>query len=322
MKSSILNFPKQFEYEPKIENPKKNHPKYEHFIVSGMGGSHLAADLLSLAKPEYKLTIHSDYGIPEWIQKSDKSLLWIASSYSGNTEEVLDSLSLARAKNIDCVAIAVAGQLIEYAKQNGIPYIQMPNTGIQPRSAIGYSLRSLLRLLEEEKGLSESALLSSSLKSESLESSGENLAGILANKIPVIYSSNNNRAIAYNWKIKFNENTKIPAFYNVLPELNHNEMNGFDVVNATKILSDKFHFIFLEDSSDHPQNQKRMRVLKDLYAKRNLPVTSIALSGKNIWEKIFANLLVADWTSYHLALSYGIEPEPVPMVEEFKELIK
>ena len=122
--------------------------------------------------------------------------------------------------------------------------------------------------------------------------------------------------------MKFNEDTKIPAFYNIFPELNHNEMNGFDVVPATKNLSDKFHFIFLRDKNDHPQISKRMKILEKLYQKRKLAVTVLELKGKNIWEKIFSNLILADFTAFYLAKSYDIAPEPVPMVEEFKKLIK
>ena len=148
------------------------------------------------------------------------------------------------------------------------------------------------------------------------------MAKKLKNYIPSIYSSTKNSNITYNWKIKFNENTKIPAFYNAIPELNHNEMNGFDYVDDTKKLSSKFFFIFLNDKKDHKKNIKRMNILSKLYKNRKFKIINIELSGKTITEKIFSNLLLADWTSYFLALEYNVNPEQVPMVEEFKNLIK
>jgi len=86
--------------------------------------------------------------------------------------------------------------------------------------------------------------------------------------------------------------------------------------------SKKFHFIFLFDRDDDARIEKRMRVLEKLYRNRNLPVETIPLKGKNRFNKMFSSLLLADWTAYHLGSSYGVETEEVPMVEEFKRLIK
>ena len=79
--------------------------------------------------------------------------------------------------------------------------------------------------------------------------------------------------------------------------------------------------IFIKDANDHPANQKRMVVLKDLYEKRNMPVEILEMTGENRVEKIFSCLLIADWTAVSIAKYYGLESEQVPMVEEFKKLI-
>ncbi len=163
--------------------------------------------------------------------------------------------------------------------------------------------------------------LSSALKPLDYEDQGRALAQKLHDKIPIIYASSRNQALARNWKIKFNETGKIPAFCNVLPELNHNEMTGFDATPATKQLSSLFHFIFLKDAEDHPRIIKRMETLKKLYNDRGLAVETIELNRQEIFHKIFSCLVLADWTAYYLAKSYGVEPEQVPMVEEFKRLI-
>jgi len=110
----------------------------------------------------------------------------------------------------------------------------------------------------------------------------------------VIYSSKRNVAVAYNWKIKFNETGKIPAFYNVFPELNHNEMTGLDVREATKELSKNFHFIFLKDETDHPKIQTRMDITKKLYEDRGLAVEILQLQGNDIFHKIFSTLFFCD----------------------------
>ncbi len=319
MQTAIENFPSQFHFQPVIEN-KSRLKKAKQVIVLGMGGSHLAADLIQLFDPSFPLRIHSDYGLPAMDKKILKESLILASSYSGNTEEVIDGLQIALKQKLNVAVLAVGGKLIEIAKKQRLPYVQMPNTGIQPRSALGLSLIGMLSLLGQ-KNLLKQCREVANMNAKKIQKSGEAFAKKLLDQIPVIYSSKNNMALAYNWKIKLNETGKIPAFYNIIPELNHNEMTGFDIKDSIKHLGEKFHFIFLQDPEDHPKNQKRMRVTSALYKKRGLHVTMLSLKGKTRFEKIFSSLLLADWTAVALANHYGLESEQVPMVEEFKKLV-
>jgi glucose/mannose-6-phosphate isomerase len=193
---------------------------------------------------------------------------------------------------------------------------------MQPRLALGFHTKALLKILNREKELKKISELVYLLQPEKFEEQGRDLAQKIKNKIPIIYASEKNQAIAYIWKIKFNETSKIPAFYNVFPELNHNEMTSFDVKETTRNLSQNFIFLILFDEEDHPKIQKRMKILKKLYEERNLKVEISKLEGQNRFHKIFSSLILADWTSYYLAKEYGVEPEEVPMVEEFKKLME
>ena len=286
-----------------------------------MGGSHLAAGLVKVWNPFADIVIHRDYGLPALSDDELKDRLIIASSYSGNTEEVIDAYKMAQEKELNLVVISTGGELIESAKQDGIPYIEIPQTGVQPRSATGFSFKGILKFMGEEDALEEVSELETTLDPKVYEEEGKKLAKALKNHVPVIYSSGRNRSIAYNWKIKFNETGKIPAFYNSLPELNHNEMTGFDVVEASEKLSKPFSFIILKDKNDHPRTLRRMEILEKLYKDRKLPVHVIKIEGETTFEKIFSSLLIADWTAVHTAAEYGLESEQVPMVEEFKKLI-
>lgn len=321
MKAAIENFAKQFEYEPVIKN-QQNFKKAKSFIVAGMGGSHLAAGLLLAWKPGLNLIIHRDYDLPEIPDDKLAASLFVASSYSGNTEEVVDSLNQALGRGLRSVTISVGGKLAEIAQKHGLPHILLPDTGIQPRSALGFSFRALLKVMGEQQALAQTKKLASSLKPAAYEKQGKKLAQTLSGFVPVIYSSTRNLPLAYNWKIKFNETGKIPAFYNVFPELNHNEMTGFDVKEGSRALSANFRFIFLSDAADHPQIKKRMQVLKILYEARGLGVEILPLEGEDTFLKMFSSLVLGDWTAYYTALHYGLEPELVPMVEEFKKLVK
>lgn len=320
MDKAIKDITSQFSFNPIIENESKI-KSAESLVLCGMGGSHLAAGILKIYNPTLDIYIHRDYGLPLLSEKRFRDSLFVASSYSGNTEETLDFAEQAFAARYNLAIISTGGKLIEFAKENRLPYIQIPNTGIQPRNALGLSIIALSKLIGVDEALAEIQKLGSQLDPKSFESAGQKIAEELKGKVPVIYSSRSNLAVAYNWKIKFNETAKIPAFYNVLPELNHNEMTGFDVVDATKNLSAGFHFIFLEDSDDSPKIMRRMLVLRKLYEDRGLPVKVVELKGKTIFEKIFNSLILADWVALSLSGIYGTEPDQVPMVEEFKKLI-
>ena len=321
MHETIKNFSRQFEYEPKIENAEKL-GKHSKFIIAGMGGSNLVTDLIHIRAPQLNIVTHRSYEMPAMTDAALKEHLFIASSYSGNTEETVDAFEKVFAKKLPVAAIATGGKLIDLAKKNNVPYIQMPATGIQPRSALGLNLRAVLKIIGSEDLLKETGELANSLNSAEYESAGTALAEKLKGHVPIIYSSVKNMGIAYNWKIKFNETAKIPAFYNVFPELNHNEMTGFDVIASTKSLSEKFYFIFIKDEVyDHLRIIKRMETLEKLYIDVGFGVEVLSLQGGTPFHKIFSSLILADWTAYHTAQLYGTESEQVPMVEEFKKLI-
>ncbi|MDP3772213.1 MAG: SIS domain-containing protein [bacterium] len=331
MRDAILSFPRQFSYMPHVARADLLGGPTARVLVVGMGGSHLAADILAGAAPELGIVVHSDYGLPTMPAYERSEMLVIASSYSGNTEETLDAFAHAGAAHLPRAAIAVGGELIRRAEEAGVPTIQLPDTNIQPRSALGFGVRALLKLLGRDDYLHDTAALAKLLIPAALEPQGRMLAEWCRGRIPVIYASAKNRAVAQNWKIKLNETGKIPAFFNVVPELNHNEMTGFsagggsafggDAQQSTRGLNAPFCFILLDDEADHPQNRKRMRVLAELLTMRGLPVTTLMLTGRNVWEKIFSSLLIADWTALHTAEQYGVESEQVPMVEEFKRMI-
>ena len=189
-----------------------------------------------------------------------------------------------------------------------------------PRFSLGYQLIALTKIfmaygLLASSAKDEAVLLAGSLDPSLMENDARALCSKLVHKIPVIYSSSGNELIARLWKIQFNENAKVPAFYNSFPELNHNEMVGW-----TKSLG-PFSFLFLQDENDSPEIKKRMQLTAKLLQEKNLSVEFIKINGLTPLEKLFRSLILGDWLSYHLALFYGIDPYPVEMVEEFKKLL-
>lgn len=315
MEQSILNFNKQFEYEPVIRNSEKLKESYKHYVLCGMGGSHLAAGIIKAHKPGIELYVHRDYELPPFSEEFLKESLLIASSHSGNTEEVLSFLKAAMEKGLDVVVVTTGGKLFDIAVSEQLPHVVMPNDGVQPRLATGFSALAIAKVLKDEELISDIKNTGQKINPESLKLEGESIANSIGSKVPVIYASNKNLATVYNWKIKFNETAKTPAFYNIFPELNHNEMQGLQ----EESYSQQFHFIFLNDESDNEHIQKRMSVLSDLLKEKNYEVTNLELSGSNVLEKIFTSLLIADWAALSLAKTKGTDPQSVPFVEDFKK---
>lgn len=320
MKEAIKNFNQQFEYEPKIENAAGLR-HFNKFVVVGMGGSHLAADLLKVWNPYFDVIVHEDYGLPALSDQELKERLIILSSYSGNTEEVIDAFNKAIDKKLACGVMATGGKLIELARKHNQPYIKLPDTGIQARLSLGFGFRALLKFMGENEAFQETGKLAKSLKPADFEKTGRALAKRLEGRVPVIYSSLRNLPIALNWKINFNETGKIPAFYNAFPELNHNEMAGFSARPETGNPPARFCFVLLQDASDSSRIKKRMAAFRQLYKKLDLAVESAELDGKDIFYKIFSSLMLAGWIAYYIAQTRGIEAGQTPIVEEFKKII-
>lgn len=335
MHQAIKDFRKQFLFKPKIMNVSRwrraQLGRRRRFVVCGMGGSGLAAKLFKVWRPEILLVVHQSYGLPVLPPSDWRDALVILSSYSGNTEEVLDAFREAQRRRLLMAALTTGGKLLALAKGSGLPYIQMPSTGIQPRMATGLNFISLLKFFSQAAALREIKNLAPALEAwqNSTMRAGQQLAEKLRDRVPIIYASDRNGPLAENWKIKFNETGKVPAFYNILPEMNHNEMTGFDLAPSTAALSQKFAFVFLKDASDHERVRRRMAILREVLAKRKLPVVEIALAmkgasrgGIDSLAKIFSTLLIADWAAYFLAQYYGVEATEVPMVEEFKKALR
>lgn len=279
----------------------------------------MAADIMLSYDPALSMGVHADYGLPNIPEP--KEALVIASSYSGNTEEVLDAYKTARAENLPLLAISIGGELLEAAKRDGMPYIQMPDRGLQPRAALGFAFRALAKALGREDILKESSALAS-LNGDQAKTIGEKVATHCTDGVPMIYASSRNAGVAHVWKVKLNEGAKIPAFDNMFPELNHNEMIGFDRVEKTDTISKNFRFLFLRDNEDSARMSRRMDMTQKLLTDRGFSLLNILLEGKTRLEKIFSSLFIADWAALALAKRYGVDPENVRMIEDLKQQMR
>lgn len=316
MEEQLEGLPAQFSWKPTYEGSTPEGSASE-YIVCGMGGSHLAASLLEQHDPTLPIRIHRDYGLPP-VTESSRIIL---SSYSGNTEEILDAAQTAVDTGLSAIAITTGGALADYAREHNIPLILLPTTGAEPRSAFGHELLALAYAIDPELVASVREA-GSAVTPETRKEMGEEIGVALEGRIPLIYAATSNEIVARIWKTFFNETAKVPAFSYPIPEFCHNELSGFDMTEATEDLSSRFIAIFLTDEEDHPRNQKRMEIARDLLNERGIDTLAVPLEGATPLTKALSGISTGVYAALTLAHTYGVEDAKTPLIAEFKERMK
>lgn len=312
MEKIVRGLPLQFGFEPVIAHAERL-PAAQSAIVGGMGGSHLPAGILKAALPSFPLRIHHDYGLP--LDRGGKGTLYVAISYSGNTEETLDFAQQALAEGLPLAVISSGGELIKFAEKHQLPYVVVPKgpPGFQPRMAIGYLFVALLSILGKEKERIAVANAARALPA-GVEEEGRAVGTFLADGIPLLYSSGADAGLAYYLKALLNETPKLAAFINEFPEINHNEMLG---ILKSRELS-QFRFLFLRDPTDDSRVAKRMQVFSELVTEAKGAFRDLSLVA-DPFEKVVRFIVLANWAAAEASARRGVDPFDIGLVESFKK---
>lgn len=299
----------------------------ENIVYAGMGGSALAA-LISKNWPGYSIPfeIVRNYSVPAYV--SDKTF-FIASSYSGNTEETISALAEAEQKGAHIAVISSGGKLEEIASEKGYPFTKLPG-GLQPRHAVLYNLKALVTLLEKAGLLaSESAEAELHRTSEYLKNkiqnwlptvpTAQNVAKQIAlecmGKSVVVYGGPKMSPVAYKWKISFNENAKHIAWWDEFSEFNHNEFLGWSEQPEQK----PYTVIDLRSKLEHPQIQKRFEISARLLSgKRPEPIV-VQAEGDTLLEQMLSTIALGDFVTLYTAILSNVNPTPVDLIEKLKK---
>jgi len=313
LQTQIDNFPSQFAWQANVVNADKLPDSPNNIAVCGMGGSALAANLLLSHPLVPNIRIHRDYW-HEWLAEMD---LIVISSFSGNTEEMLDVLEHALKNNIPVAISTNGGKLLELAIKQELPHVQLPDA-LQPRYAIGYSYVALSELvlspLSKETG---SALSEIMVDTDTFSDISKQLAG----KQVTYYASSQNFSVAYVWKILTNETAKQMAWANKVPEFNHNELQGY--VTADKFqLADNLAVVFFQSDDDHPRNKKRIDIIASQISEKGIEVVVIDLGEMDVLEKAVYGWQAAMVTTLELAKYNKVNPKDVQIIEDLKDKLK
>jgi glucose/mannose-6-phosphate isomerase len=328
MRQLLIDFPKQWEQAMEMTQNLAltvDVDRIDNVCLAGMGGSAIGADLMraySSKSCPFPVQVVRHYEIPSWV---DENTLFIVCSYSGNTEETLSAASQAEEQGAQLMAVTSGGELMKRATRNDFDYIKIPG-GMPPRSALGYSFVPLFRVFQElnfidegGEALQETAdylLQQGDLFQNTDDNEALTLAQDLEDTLPVIYSDALiMEPVNLRWRGQLEENAKTLAYGNTLPEMNHNEIVGWDqIVHLTGRLS----VIMLTDKNDHSKVQQRMQIVEELIEDQVSSLNVVSTGGESQLTRMFSLIQLADWTSFYLAMLNEVDPSPVAKIDLLK----
>lgn len=294
-------------------------------VIAGMGGSGIGGALAVAAigdEASRPITVAQGYELPSWITP-DSTVL--CSSYSGSTEETLACYEAAGAVGARRIVATTGGELGAQARRDGVPVIPIAG-GLQPRAALGYVFTAAI----EVAGLAgvaprrtpELDVAAAHLEELAREwgpagpddSEPRALARALHGTVPLIYGAGPTRPVAYRWKSQFNENAKLHAFDHHLPELDHNELMGWERASE----SAAFSAVFLDDDDLHPRVARRIEVTRELIAGQAATTVVVPSRSGSRVERLLSLALLGDLASIYLAALRGSDPSPIASIDALK----
>jgi glucose/mannose-6-phosphate isomerase len=330
MRELLVRFPEQVEEAISIgENAKipPNLSTVSSIILTGLGGSAIGGDLLrSYLADEVQIPIivNRHYFLPEFVEKDS---LVIVSSYSGNTEETIAAYHDALRRRARILCISSNGEIERIARSHKNAIIKVPK-GLPPRAALGYSFFPLLVTLirtgivrERTRDLRETIGLlreKADVYADSTARSNEalNIAKDFVGKLLVVYSTTEHLdSVNLRWRTQLAENAKVLAYGNVLPEMNHNELVGW---NVQKRLMKDIVVVVLRDADEHSRVQVRLELTTRIVGKYASRVVEAKSEGKSLLARMFSLIHLGDWVSYYLAILNRVDPTPVKVIDYLK----
>ena len=324
MRELIAGLPGQLRWAARCPVPPI--PAAVEALVAGMGGSGIAGDIAGVvaAATGGRIGAHKSYGLPGWAPRS--APLVVAASHSGDTEETVSSASAAAEAGLGVAVVSTGGRLTEMAASRGWPVLAIP-PGPQPRAAVGYLTGGVLRAaagagvipdpsrdLEEAADVVEALIGGGDGPAVAL---ADDLAAALEGRVTVVYGGYGLGAVAAcRWKCQINENGKAPAYWSVLPELDHNEIVGWEA--SPRLGLDRIGLVTLLDRGDHPRVAVRARLTTELIEDRVAIAGSVESQGESVLARLFSLMVVGDLVSVSVAERAGMDPMPVEVIGSLK----
>jgi glucose/mannose-6-phosphate isomerase len=327
---SVEAFPAQIEQAWSVGKEARSLPDWgeiSSIAVLGVGGSGISGNVLkAVLGPTFPLFVHTckGYELPGWV---GPNTLVLAVSYSGETEEILETVEKAQWRNSHIVTVSSGGTLNQLGERLGYPTSLLP-VGLQPRAALGYLSMALLAVCQNlgwadfEADVAETVDLLSdrasgyARQSPTVTNPAKQLAHRLVGTLPLIYGSEGLAEVAaYRWKCQLNECSKVAAYHHLFPELNHNEISawtekGYGSCNPAVVV--------LRHPHEHARISKRISVTTSLISEQGAVLEEVCAKGTSKLASLMDLICLGDFVATYLALLRGIDPGQVEMIDEVK----
>ncbi|MBM3253743.1 MAG: bifunctional phosphoglucose/phosphomannose isomerase [Candidatus Omnitrophica bacterium] len=328
----LLNFPQQCKEARaigKLVKLPKSYMNYNNIVLSGLGGSAIGADLVrSYIWAHFKKSIYinRNYTLPGFI---GSSTVLFCLSYSGDTEETISSYYNGKRKNAKSVILTSGGKLKKIAIRDNIPHIIIPK-GLPPRQALGYSFFPLLYAISKISGLKpdegpveETLAYLEHVRTlfKPQQKTRENLAKRIAlklhNKLPLIYGTQDHMdTIVLRFRNQLEENSKHISFSHLFPEMNHNEIVGWE---NPKVILRNIAVVLFRDKEDYPRTKLRIDITKKIIKRYTNTIIEIHSLGNCLLSRMFYLIYLGDFVSFYLAILNNVDPTPVDKVKYLKD---
>ncbi len=318
IEQSLSEFYKQIREGARLGENVHFHQKIDSIMIVGMGASALVGEMMRDYLGRFACPVHvlRDYDVPPWVSKST---LVIAVSYSGNTEETIMAYREAVRKGCLMVAVGTGGKLAERCREDNRPFVSVP-AGLLPLMAVGYQFMAVLNIIQNTGLLAsdkqEIEDCANALRTNVVQLKGKELADLLKDKLPVVYASEQMKALASSWRTAINQLGKSFCVTNVLPSANHDEIEVFDATQSD------VQVILLHVEEDSARIKKRMAITKEVVKQSRAHVVEIAIAGRYRLSRMFSTILLGFWAAYYLGKLYGVDPSSIEITEEFKRKIR
>jgi glucose/mannose-6-phosphate isomerase len=335
MCSLIRSWPEQIEAQTRrLEDAGWPDPPAaaERILLGGMGGSAIAGDVV------YGV-IEDELGVPFqvvrdylWPGGVGARSLCLLSSYSGNTEETLSLYEEAGARGATRLVLSSGGELSRRAARDGVTAVTLP-PGLPPRAALGYSVVSVLGLfrslgwqhtgagaLGEAQEVLEAGNRLYAPEIDEPRNPAKQLARSLSGHAVVIYTPVRHlTGVGRRWKGQINENAKQIAFHADLPELDHNEIVGWEVLRD---LHPRFRVVFPRDHDEHPRVARRIELTRGILAAEGVESVTVPSRGESRLARVLSLIQLGDWVSLYLAVLAGVDPTRLEKIDRLKTTLE
>ena len=294
----------------------------DHIVFAGMGGSGTIGDIISsiLSKNDVHTSVVKGYSLPKTV---DSNTLVVATSISGNTDEVVSILKNSKKSQARFISFSSDGNLEKVSIENNIKHIKISQSH-SPRASLPSFLYSILNVLENVIPIKKNDIMESISKLEQTQKlisssnlNEKNLSLSLANwikNIPIIYYPWGLQAAAIRFKNSLQENAKIHTISEDVIEACHNGIVAWE--NKTSVQP-----ILIQGYDDYIKTKERWKIFKEFLQSKQIDFKEVNSGDGNILSKIMHLIYLLDYSTIYHAIESKIDPTPVIPIEFIKSRI-